>query len=64
MTPWISFWSFQARLIIRARLGPSPSTSLRRPGSFSMTVRASFPNLSTMRRAMTGPIPLIIPEPR
>src|SRR6185437_16094190 len=52
------------RAIIAVRLGPSPSTSISRPGSSSITCMMSTPKCATMRSAMTGPMPLIRPEPR
>ena len=64
ITSLIAFCSAQAAAIIAVRLGPSPSTSTSRPGSWSMTCMMSTPKCATMRSAITGPMPLISPEPR
>ena len=64
MTSRISLWASQASLIIRMRFFPTPSTSPRRLGCLSMTSRVSLPNRETRRLAMTGPIPLMRPDPR
>jgi hypothetical protein len=60
----IAFCSAQAAVIIAVRLGPRPSTSMSRPGEFSMTCMMSTPKWATIRSAITGPMPLISPEPR
>ena len=59
-----SFGWDQAAVIIAVRLGPRPSTSISRPGEFSMTCMMSTPKWATIRSAITGPMPLISPEPR
>lgn len=64
MTSLMAFCSSHASPIRFERLGPSPYTSTRRAGSSSMTRRMSVPKCSTIRSAMTGPIPLISPDPR
>jgi len=64
ITSLIAFCSAHAAAIIAVRLGPSPSTSISRPGSSSMMSMMSTPKWATMRSAITGPMPLIRPEPR
>lgn len=70
-TPWrktitslIAFCSSHAAAIIFVRLGPRPGTSTSRFGSFSMMSRVSTPKWVVIRSAITGPMPLISPEPR
>jgi hypothetical protein len=51
------------RKIITSLIAFCPAQA-RRPGSSSMTCMMPAPNRATMRSAMTGPMPLISPEPR
>ena len=60
----MAFCSAQAAVIIAVRLGPRPSTSISRAGSDSMMCMMSTPKWATIRSAITGPMPLISPEPR
>ncbi len=64
MTSLIAFCSAQASLMRRERFGPRPGTSISRPGSSSMMCMMSTPKWPTMRSAITGPMPLIRPDPR
>ena len=64
MTSLIAFCSSQAAAIILVRFGPRPGTSMSRFGSFSMMSSVSTPKCVVIRSAMTGPMPLIRPEPR
>ena len=64
MTSRMRRCSFQASAMACARLRPRPSISSSRRGWASITVREESPKRATMRPAMTGPIPLISPEPR
>jgi len=64
MTVRISFCSFQALRIMAILPSPIPGISLSRSVLFSMISRVFRPNLPTIRLAMTGPMPLISPEPR
>jgi hypothetical protein len=41
-----------------------PTTSVSRPGVFSITSSVSLPNFSTIRFAIDGPMPWIKPEPK
>ena len=47
-----------------ARTAPRPVTSRSRSGSASMTSKTFSPKALTIFLAYTGPMPLIIPEPR
>ena len=60
----MAFCSAHAAVIIAVRLGPRPSTSISRCGESSMMCMMSAPKWATMRSAITGPMPLISPEPR
>jgi hypothetical protein len=64
ITSLMAFCSAQATVIFAVRLGPRPSTSISRPGSSSMMCMMSTPKWATIRSAITGPMPLIRPEPR
>ena len=64
ITSLIAFCSSHASAIRWVRFGPSPWTSISRPGCCSMIVRMSVPKCATIRSAIIGPIPLISPEPR
>ena len=64
MTSRISRCDSQAVAIMPMRLAPTPGTSASRPTSLSMMSSVRLPKRATMRSAMTGPSPLIIPEPR
>jgi hypothetical protein len=59
----MAFCSAQTVVIIAVRLGPRPSTSISRPGVSSMMCMMSTPKCLTMRSAITGPMPLIRPDP-
>ena len=56
--------SAQVAAIRLARIGPIPGTSVRRFGSSSITSKVASPNVSTIRPALTGPMPLTRPLPR
>jgi len=47
-----------------ARLEVMPLTVLSRSGSSSITASVSPPNRSTIRSAVAGPTPLMMPEER
>ncbi len=64
ITSLMAFCSSHASAIRLVRFGPRPCTSTSRFGSSSMMRRMSVPKCPTIRSAITGPIPLIIPEPR
>ncbi len=57
-TRWYSRW------MSSAFFREMPCTCARASGSFSMTSRVRLPKRSTMRRAVTGPMPLMAPEAR
>ena len=60
----MTFWSAQPDVIFSIRFGPIPRRSLRRSGSFSMTLKTSVPKAATRTLAQKGPIPFTMPEPR
>ena len=64
MTSLMAFCSAHASLMRALRFGPRPGTSTRRSGSSSMMCMMSAPKWLTIRSAMTGPMPLIRPDPR
>ena len=59
-----AFCPAQAAAIIAVRPGPSPPTSISRPGWSSMTCMTPTPKCATIRPALTGPMPPISPDPR
>ncbi len=64
MTSLMARCSSQAAAMDLVRLGPRPGTSIRRPGSSSMTSSVAVPKCATIFSAVLGPMPLIRPEPR
>ena len=50
--------------MLRARFRVIPLMRVSFSGDSSMTVRASYPNSSTSRRAVAPPMPRITPEAR
>ena len=64
MTSRMCRCSAQVAAIRLARIGPMPATSVRRLASASITSKVASPKASTMRAALTGPMPLTSPLPR
>ena len=64
MATRMPLWAAKDSVIMAALAGPIPETSVSRSGALSSTSSARAPKVSTMAFAVTGPMPLMSPEPR